>query len=98
MNDKLTVVCLLDEAVLDELAHQVGSYLASLVVRLHPGQSVLHFLELGRLHLLENFKLCFGVFFFLDLGLRPPPLRRNLEHVGTDTLVNCRKVGNQLRK
>ena len=91
MDDEGAIFRLLDQSSSHELVHEIGSSIPLgllLLQHLHLG---LHGLVLGALGsillLLELFRLLIGT----NLCLSSSPLAGHLEHIGADSLVDCRK-------
>ena len=93
VDDELVLACLMDQAVLDELAHHVSRQRPSLVGFLEFHHLLLQLLELGT-HLLNLDVLLGFVLLLLQLGLLvganlchgPTALARGLQHVRADSL------------
>ena len=79
---------LLHHAVVDELAHQVGSSLASFEILLHLLHLSLQGVKLGQLLLSFRFSLCSSLLLGLDLLQGAAPLAADLEHVRGHALGN----------
>ena len=79
---------LLDHAIVDELAHQVGSSLPSFEILLHLLHLSLQGVKLGQFLLSFSFPLCSSFLFSLDLFQSASPFAADLEHVGRHTFGN----------
>ena len=88
VDNEAVVSVVLDESILNELVHQVGSNLASFVVLLELGELLLQLQDLQLLVLRCEFLLECRFLVGLDLGLGPPTLAADLQHVRGDALSN----------
>ena len=81
VDDEAVVAVVLDQAVLDELVHQVGRHLAGLMVLPELGELLLELQDLDLLVLGINLLLLCRLLVGFDLGLCSSPFAADLQHV-----------------
>ena len=90
-NNPALIGLLFDQTCPNELSHEASCIITNLVVVFQLGDPLLHGIELGELCLRVKFLLLGSQLVFFDLRDSSAPLRRNLEHVGRDTLAHYEK-------
>ena len=91
VNDKVVISVMLDQSILNELAHKAVGHRSGLDIFLELHDLLLENVDFLILRLVIDLLLCCSLLFFFDLGLSSAPLATGLQHVGRYTFRHYTK-------